>query len=240
MKIQIMSDIHCEAHRDGGTSFFKQARTDADVLVLAGDICAGEHIRSTMNNVCSHYPNVIAVLGNHEHWCCDINKINDSVDMAEDQRPNLSYLRNRVVKIGEQRFIGCTLWFRDHPMNFSYQRFMNDWELIPNLKDWVYEENKASIEYLENNVQKGDVVITHHLPSAQSTPERFKTSEINRFFVCDMVSLIERVQPKLWIHGHTHSSMNYFIGDTQVICNPFGYVGFELNEEFNPSLVVEV
>ncbi|WP_215884515.1 hypothetical protein [Acidithiobacillus sulfurivorans] len=34
---------------------------------------------------------------------------------------------------------------------------------------------------------------------------------------------IQRWQPAIWIHGHVHDRMNYRIGKTRVLCNPWGY-----------------
>jgi Icc-related predicted phosphoesterase len=44
----------------------------------------------------------------------------------------------------------------------------------------------------------------------------------------------------LWIHGHTHDSFDYCIGNTRVVCNPGGYPGVEPNSRFVPGLVVRV
>jgi hypothetical protein len=44
--------------------------------------------------------------------------------------------------------------------------------------------------------------------------------------------------PELFVHGHTHCSFDYRVGQTRVLCNPHGY-GDE-NPDFNPSLIVEV
>ena len=38
--------------------------------------------------------------------------------------------------------------------------------------------------------------------------------------------------PRLWIHGHIHESLEYRIDDTIVACNPRGYVNYRENEAF--------
>jgi Icc-related predicted phosphoesterase len=53
-----------------------------------------------------------------------------------------------------------------------------------------------------------------------------------------MEQMILALNPRLWIHGHTHTSFDYMIGDTRVVANPHGYPGE--NEEFNPSVIVEI
>ena len=43
----------------------------------------------------------------------------------------------------------------------------------------------------------------------------------------------------VWCHGHIHNSADYMIAETRVICNPRGYIGHELNPDFDPNLTVE-
>jgi predicted phosphodiesterase len=62
----------------------------------------------------------------------------------------------------------------------------------------------------------------------------------NPYFLCDVEELIRSRKPTLWIHGHTHKSRDYRIEDTRVVCNPFGYVAQEENEDFDSFLTVEV
>jgi Icc-related predicted phosphoesterase len=45
---------------------------------------------------------------------------------------------------------------------------------------------------------------------------------------------------QLWVHGHTHDSVDLDIAGTRVVCNPRGYAPDDLNPEFQPGLVVEV
>lgn len=33
-----------------------------------------------------------------------------------------------------------------------------------------------------------------------------------------------RYRPELWVHGHVHQRSHYWVEDTQVVCNPRGYV----------------
>ena len=45
MRLQLLSDLHFEFHRDGGRSFVDSLDPGGiDVLVLAGDIAVGERI----------------------------------------------------------------------------------------------------------------------------------------------------------------------------------------------------
>jgi hypothetical protein len=49
--------------------------------------------------------------------------------------------------------------------------------------------------------------------------------------------------PALWLHGHVHSSFDYELAGTRVICNPRGYPmqdGSRENPHFDPTLTIEV
>ena len=51
----------------------------------------------------------------------------------------------------------------------------------------------------------------------------YAESPINRFFVSDETPLILDKKPRLWVHGHTHLTCDYMLGETRVVCNPHGY-----------------
>ncbi len=55
-----------------------------------------------------------------------------------------------------------------------------------------------------------------------------------------MDELILKRQPALWVHGHTHDSADYHLGSTHVVCNPFGYLGHELNDRWSSGKNIEV
>jgi hypothetical protein len=114
---------------------------------------------------------------------------------------------------------------------------LNDFSQITGYEQWVYAENARAIEFLSDNVEKGDVVITHYLPSQGSVHPKYARSPLNPFFLCDVEGLIRVKQPALWFHGHTHTSADYFIDETKVICNPLGY-GTENARDFDPEKVI--
>ena len=117
------------------------------------------------------------------------------------------------------------------------------------------ERHQASRAWLASELQKegcGDpgktVVVTHHYPNKLSTAPRFIDDPVTAGFGSvlppDML-----LNAGLWIHGHTHDSCDYRIGDSKpsvrVICNPRGYplgqhtTEFE-NASFDDQLLIEV
>jgi len=59
---------------------------------------------------------------------------------------------------------------------------------------------------------------------------------LNEYFTTSMEAYMHGV--KLWIHGHTHDSFDYNIGDTRVVCNPVGY--YKENDTWKKDLVIEI
>ena len=233
MKLSYVSDVHCEFHKDSGTEFISKLPRDSDVLVVAGDLCTASQLEQTLSSLAANQQEVIYVPGNHEYYDSSLYKVRDILeDCVHD---NLHILTNKLITLHDQRFLGTTLWFQNEPENIFHQNKMADFKAIKEFSEWVYEENFQAKRFLENNLQEGDVVVTHHLPSYKSVASMYSTSNLNRFFVSDMEELVLDAKPKLWIHGHTHSSVDYMLGDTRVVCNPFGYAAYETNSNFNAS-----
>ena len=223
MKIELISDIHFEFHRDNGKSFVNSLdSSDVDVLVIAGDLDLALNIRNSLKMFCDIYPKVVFVQGNHEYYSHGTMS-NTEVELACKENSNLTWLNNNVAEIDGIRFIGGTLWFRDDPLAVKYRVNMSDFLVIPNFLDWVYLENAKTIELFKNEMKEGDVVISHHLPTKQSISKIYKNDPLNPFFLCDIEDIIREKRPALYLHGHTHESMDYNIDNTRIVCNPLGY-----------------
>ena len=114
------------------------------------------------------------------------------------------------------------------------------------------ERHQASIAWLKDELPKGDpektVVVSHHFPHKNSCDHAYSNDPTTSIYGSHLDQEV-LLGAKLWIHGHTHCSRNYRIGDSKrsvrVISNPRGYPfawlenEFE-NKEFDPALLVEV
>lgn len=243
MRVQLLSDVHVEFHADHGVDFVRSLEpSGVDVLVLAGDIAVGERIAPALNLFCERYRDatVVYVHGNHEYYGTDREGAVALTREAAAHNRNLVWLDSEMAEVRGQRFLGGPLWFEPHPEAERFKRAMADFQAIAGFESWVYEENRRMKELLAKELRETDVVVTHHLPTFASVAPRFSSSPLNAFFVCDVGELIEDRQPRLWMHGHTHISVDERIGRTRVLCNPFGYVGWELNPGFKDALVVDI
>lgn len=154
------------------------------------------------------------------------------------------------------RFQGTTLWTdfklfgessREAVMA-KCQRGLNDFRLIhygnlgafsPIHAAEIFERDLAWLTAkLDEPFDGKTVVITHHLPSLLSVSARFKDDPCSAAFASNLDHLFGKMD--LWIHGHTHDSVDYTVNGTRVICNPRGYWKRELNPRFIPDLVVEI
>jgi Icc-related predicted phosphoesterase len=261
MKIHVLSDLHFEF------APFSPPITDADVVVLAGDINLGTRGVEWAKNAFADKP-VVYVAGNHEfykhHW---VKLLVDLRGAATGS--NVHFLEDETLVIDGVRFLGCTLWtdfalFGDeqrHSAMLSAELRMTDYKKIraprvkPGFQDdysklkpiQTVERFRRSKTFLEKNLDTAfdgpTVVVTHHLPSRKSLPLRYSYSLTSAAYASDLTELIWGRSPKMWIHGHAHVSCDYTERLTRIVSNPRGYRlsnrCFE-NSRFDPSMVVAI
>jgi Icc-related predicted phosphoesterase len=241
MRIQILSDLHFEFHRDGGRSLVDACYApNVDALVLAGDIAVAEGIAPALTLFSERYPHVLYVHGNHEFYGSDRETVVAHTQEACTRLGNVRLLDCDAVELAGRRLHGAPLWFPRSDAATRYQRNISDFSLIRNLSSWVYDEHERAKSYLEREIRPGDVVITHHLPALPCVLPQYAGDPLNCYFVSDLAHVMRERQPVLWIHGHTHGSVDLVCEGTRVRCNPFGYLRREENRGFVEQLVLEV
>jgi Icc-related predicted phosphoesterase len=241
MKLQILSDLHLEHHRDRGVQFVSQLPVVAEILIVAGDLCNGDELLPTLDMLAAKWKDVVYVFGNHELYGHSFASVRENLVYINETRDNVHVLDNSLVSLRGQRFVGTPLWFHWHKCVKAIKAGLlvyNDFKAIRSFDPQVFEENAKAVRFLQDEVCAGDVVITHSAPSPVCVPARFEGDPINPMFFCDVSDLIRERKPALWVHGHTHDAIERQVGATRCICNPFGY-GWE-NTGFMDDLVVEI
>lgn len=233
-----MSDVHFEFHRDAGQSFVEGLPVLGDAVVLAGDVATVTGLARAVRLFCQKFPKVLMVYGNHEFYGSDRQTVLDLFKQISADNPNFTLLDNSIAEVNGVSIVGSSLWFGLNKR--APKHLMNDFKLIRGFEGWVYEENRRAKAFLQTSIKKGDVVVTHYLPSYKSVHPEYQGSDLNPFFVCDVEDIILGTSPSYWIHGHTHESVSYAYGETKVVCNPFGYLNYETNPSFLQDLVIEV
>lgn len=243
MRIQLLSDLHFEFQRNRGRTFVADLDpVGIDVLVLAGDICAGEDIGASLTWFADRYAaaQIVYVHGNHEFYGFARQDVVARTRAAVAACHNVHWLDGNAITIAGQRFLGTPLWFDPRKAARNLRSQINDFRLIQDFEQWAHSENHRAITFLEAELSSGDIVVTHYLPHSASIAPAFVGHPLNAFFVCDLAALIDDRQPRLWLHGHTHTSIDARAGTTRIVCNPYGYEGHDQNPRFLPSCTVDV
>lgn len=260
MKFKLVSDLHLEFYRQTiRTGLVKQqpewipTPTDEDketTLLLAGDIDVGTKGKNWIIDRCKQYQFVVYILGNHEFYGQDFDTTIytwDNMEMPE----NFTFLDNDVIHFGsEVRVIGGTLWtLVTDPFDiWNGRRAMSDYNVIRKNGDklTVNATNNAhqlTVQFIEAQLQRPwygkTIVMTHHLPHPLCVAERFKGNNLNAFFMTDLDHIMENFDIDVWCHGHTHDNVDVEVHGTRILCNPMGYHGIQLNQDFNEGLVFE-
>ncbi|MFZ4263852.1 metallophosphoesterase [Sphingobacterium sp. HJSM2_6] len=248
MKIQIISDLHQEF------GYSELSFDKADVVVFAGDVNLGIKGLHWIQSRIKSKP-VIYVLGNHEYYKSAYPKVLNKLKVLAENT-NIHVLENSFIDIEDIRFHGCTLWtdfsiFGD-PMEYGIicQSAMNDYKMIKRDPSYskmrtidTYRIHQVSRKWLDNSLELSEksknIVVTHHAPSLQSVSEQYKSHPVTAAYASNMEEFILKHQPDYWIHGHIHTPCRYHIGQTEIICNPHGYIDEPYNG-FDKELIIEI
>ena len=247
MKLHVLSDLHTEF------CDFDPPATDADAVILAGDIGVGT---GGIEWAARQYPEtpVVYVPGNHEYYGHDIG----SADRLYAAAPaNVHVLNDEALELSGVRFLGTTLWtdfrlYGEDEAWFSRQQaraWIVDFRSIrngsraftPEDSVRIHESSKAWLTgELDKAFDGPTVVVTHHLPAMPSIAAQYENDPLSPAFASRLEGVIEQYRPDLWIHGHTHVACDYEIFGTRVVCNPRGYPSETAARGFAPGLVLEV
>ena len=250
MKLHILSDLHIEF------GDFSIPEIGADVIILAGDIHVGDRgLRWVLDQWLQ--PPVLYVPGNHEFYHNAFPGLIDEL-RRKARGTHVHVLENEALEINGIHFFGSTLWSDMNLFGIPETAMaaaasgMNDYQAIQSSTTEKVLTPAETVGWHKQSVQKLEefftdhkdpeksIVISHCTPSIQSLPERYRNNRLAPGFASNMEDFILKHQPRLWIHGHTHDSFDYHIGDTRIVCNPRGYVPNALNPEFDPNLIVAV
>lgn len=252
MELRIASDFHLEFYRlrdeilnerlDININKVLPVATNESnqILILAGDITNVADLKKykkIFDEISDRFKYVLMVAGNHEHYGYDYNKTIPDFKEFLKQYSNIKLLDNETFIHEDVSFFGCTWWTE---LEFS------PWETIQSLKHMsdyrcikdgaknlsyfkttdAHRRSNDEIEYfMKNNKSEKKVIITHHAPSEQSSLQKFKGHVLQPCFINNYENKILDLQPNLWLHGHVHNFNEYYIGNTKVVSNPYGYQG---------------
>lgn len=262
MLVRAMSDLHNEFN----TFEIQSLPEDKDtILILAGDIDVHGRIKSLgkfLAETAQRFKSVLYVMGNHEYYGGSLIGTPIKIRECITDTRNVHFLEDQSVAFDDVLFVGSTLWTdfdKGNPLVMHQSEGgMNDYYKIRTgttdapydrrltAKD-TYDKHITSRDYIFSTIKENKgkyrkiVVIVHHLPTYQSIPKRFAGDRLNGAFASELGDLIVESEPDLIIHGHSHDSCDYILGNvTRIVNNPYGYWNYETNPNFNPTLLIDL
>lgn len=256
--LTLVSDLHLEFDQSQSWQHLPILQKKlADIVVLAGDIGVGYQAIELIDPLLNLGYQVIYILGNHELFGHEPAQLIEGWEALAQSRPGLTFLHNGSAEIHGVLFFGTPLysnlgtdsssdaipnWLRPALKQIADFRKTPNWQ-PENMVQAHYECRTALGLFLQTSQhsKKTRVIITHFLPSLACLPNAFVGHPTNPYFAADLDALIKQYQPNLWLHGHTHLSVNTVIGNTQVFCNPKGYKDYdEINPAFSEQLIIHI
>ncbi len=264
MFFRLFSDLHNEF------SNFQLPPLDTDkddVLVLAGDIGVAKQMNTfdIVKEWAPRFRQVIQLAGNHEFYHGSMLRARTKIREHLKDIPNWILADKNVVRVDNVSFICATLWTdfnKSDPWAMNAIRSgLNDYNFIRTgdlaepyrrtirpmdiLQEHFIDRDFIFKSITEEKYIDGQkiVVVSHHAPTTLSVHARYGNDVLNWAYVSDLSNQILDTQPNIWVHGHTHSSFHYKMGETDVWANPRGYAypnAVPENQNFNPTLRIEV
>jgi predicted phosphodiesterase len=253
INIGIISDIHQDCKRG---EYIHEPKDNIDVMIVAGDLQEGNGIETLVPYVQAGQ-RVVYITGNHEYYNHSVSLLDNDI-AAHAQVAGVDFLQQGTVVIDNVRFIGATLWtnfmlYGEAEKWFvkqACQKGMNDYEYIRKLHKTNYYTRLTTLDVEQMHADQlayivGElsmphdgptVVVTHHGPSMLSVPPWYKDDKVSGGYVSPLEDIIEKYEPDMWVHGHTHTPFDYELFNTKVVCNPRGY-WMEHDKEYAPLVI---
>lgn len=140
MRVAYCSDLHLEFGK------IKLENTEnADLLILAGDIALAKRVhdfKDFFKNVSEQFPQVIYIMGNHEHYNYDFNRTVHTLKNALKDFPNITLLDKESMSLDGVTFVGGTMWTdmnKEDPLTMWHTGMsMNDFREVSDSSKMVY------------------------------------------------------------------------------------------------------
>ncbi|MDM1328932.1 metallophosphoesterase family protein [Acinetobacter indicus] len=249
MKLQILSDTHNSEYH---------LSNKADVIIHAGDFSNRLSGVIDFTESCKRLnKNFIFVLGNHDYYGSNYNQV---IDFLKDNFPQNALTDNNYIRIQNKTFVGGTLFtnFRTNsPLTtpsmlenykkdaeqsiYDFYQIMidNDHRTIT-ANDYIELFKKYHENIMKFKDQDNVIVITHFPPHLACLDPYWGThpvaSALNPYFINDL----DVKGFKLWVSGHTHTSVDTVVDGCRLVINPLGYPPEQGKNGFRENLIIEV
>ncbi|ARP86748.1 metallophosphoesterase [Bordetella genomosp. 9] len=267
MKIQLLSDLHLETNADFQPQPAPGA--DLLILAGdIGSYQPGSRLADDDFGLGRFSPRngwpvpVVYLPGNHEYDALDFDTTHRRLRELCDQL-EIQWLERETLIIEGVRFVGTTLWtdfdalaapgdtltqvlrkrgkaFR--AANFYLEKAGTVRNGEPFLAEALREQGLACQawlrEALEAPFEGPTVAVTHFAPTLSSADPRYGVTPGTAGFCNALDDLLPRAD--LWLHGHLHRQFDYVQDGCRVVANPLGYAGKGEQENFKPTLTLDL
>jgi predicted phosphohydrolase len=252
MKIQYCSDLHLEFPENKNFLDKNPIEPVGEVLLLAGDILPFSlHKKQPgfIDYVADNFEIVYWIPGNHEYYHYDIAMVTDP--LLEKIRSNVWLVNNQTLSYKNINFICSTLWSKITPLHaLDIQRNVSDFSAIKyEGKKFTTRQfnflHRSCASFLQTAIKENtgtkNIVVTHHVPTLQHYPAKYRHSPLNEAFAVELYDFIHDSGAAYWIYGHHHyNTTDFTIGNTVMLTNQLGYVQQKEHAGFKTNACIEI
>lgn len=217
--------------------------------ILGRRFTKAQQYRTFIRTVSQNFPHVVIVAGNHEFYHGRWKSSLDVLRESWGKYPNCHFLERDTWYHGDVLFVGGTLWTDmngdDPSTQFHLSSMMNDFRIIKNDElgftrlrpQHALDRHRNTLGYFDLVTRDHNkvVVVSHHAPHPNSIhPHHRYDVLMNGGYHSNLDNwIVSRPQIVLWCHGHMHHHNDYLVGNTRVVSNPRGYVGYDDTNNFD-------
>lgn len=252
MKLHVLSDLHLTPQYG-----FSIPDTDADLIVLAGDIARGlDGVKWAMEESARLDKPLVYVFGNHEYFNHVFPDLTDEARQLS-AGSQVHVLENHQFTWGQTRILGCTLWTdfllygaeREQECMAAAESVLYEYSIVQTPDGELLrarhtqERHRQSRQWLEEQLSTpwagSTVVVTHHVPCWEGAHPYFD-GPVSGGFTSNLKPMIDKHHIDLWICGHSHANVDVQLGRTRLLSNQRGYPGEDVpGPIFDPAMVAE-
>lgn len=224
MRIGIFSDLHLD---HAAYIYDFEQHDDVDLWINAGDTATAPLLKNYF--IEKVLPKQFWIDGNHDLYSHSVVKV-----VSDPDSYCVTHRQDGIL------IAGAPLW-TDLSNGLDWHRYRTQLIDCKYIEDWTFEKYMWHHCHQKDFLLSSgaDIIVSHHLPSYLSINAKWIMSDCNSSFAVELSDRILSMPkpPKLWVHGHSHDSCDYMIGETRVISNPRGYPGEGNFRNYKPIFV---
>jgi Icc-related predicted phosphoesterase len=206
----------------------------------------------------SKFSRILLIAGNHDHF---EGVFEETIGTLRRHLPGVNVLDDEAVEIDGVQFFGGTLWTdfdgRSPAAMQAVRKSVGEFFFIkmreggdarrarfrPEDALAAFDRTTAALErHLAGARGRKTVVVTHHAPSRKGLNPQHMGNGLDCVYASALDAMIAGLTDvPVWVHGHTHVTRTYRIGETTVMANCRGFANRDgTARAFTPARFFEV